>query len=77
MAKRFLTPINVLNAESDPESASEGDIYYNTSVEKLKIYSNFAWVEISSGESSGISNLDGGSPGSIYLETQSVDGGMP
>lgn len=53
MAKRFLTPINVLNAASDPGTASEGDIYYNTATDKLRIYSNGSWADVSSGGTSG------------------------
>jgi hypothetical protein len=58
MAKRFLTPINVLNAASDPGSASEGDLYYNTSTDKLKIYSNSTWVNVS-GDAGGVTSLTG------------------
>ena len=43
MAKKFLTPINVTNLSSDPVSASEGDIYYNTVSDALKIYANGVW----------------------------------
>ena len=57
MAKRFLTPINVLNAASDPVSAVEGDIYYNTTTDKLRIYSNSAWSDVSSG--GGVTSLSG------------------
>lgn len=53
MAKRFLTPINVLNSASDPVSAVEGDLYYNTTTDKLRIYSNSAWSDVSSGGGGG------------------------
>lgn len=59
MAKKFLTPINVLNAASDPVAAAEGDLYYNTTTDQLKIYSNSAWVNVSSGSSSGVSSITG------------------
>lgn len=59
MAKRFLTTINVLNSSSDPASASDGDIYYNTSTSKLRIYSNSAWTDVSSGGSGGVTSLTG------------------
>ena len=48
MAKKFLTPINILNLSSDPVSASEGDIYYNTDTDKLRIYANGSWTDVSS-----------------------------
>jgi hypothetical protein len=46
MAKRFLTPINVNSLSSDPEVSSSGDLYYNTVLDKLKVYANSSWVEI-------------------------------
>lgn len=49
MAKKFLTPINITNLSSDPVSANEGDIYFNTSIDTIKIYSNGIWTEISGG----------------------------
>lgn len=49
MAKKFLTPINVVNLSSDPASGTEGDVYYNTVSDKLKIYSNSTWSEVSQG----------------------------
>lgn len=58
MAKRFLTAINVLNSASDPVSAAEGDLYYNTLTDKLRIYSNSAWSDVSSG-SGGVTSLSG------------------
>ena len=59
MAKRFLTPINVLNSASDPVSAVEGDLYYNTTTDKLRIYSNSSWSDVSSGGGGGVTSLSG------------------
>jgi hypothetical protein len=59
MAKRFLIPINLLNAASDPETANEGDIYYNTASDTLKIYANSAWTSVSGGGSGGVTSLIG------------------
>ena len=53
MAKKFLTPIRILNLASDPESASDGDIYYNTAADKLKLYANSEWVEVGGGGGGG------------------------
>jgi hypothetical protein len=58
-SKKFLTPINLLNLASDPESANEGDVYYNTTTDSVKVYANGAWVAIGSG--------DGSSTSSVYL----------
>lgn len=49
MAKRFLSIINVTNRASDPGTATDGDIYYNTVTDKLRIYANGSWVDVSSG----------------------------
>lgn len=43
MAKRFLTILRLLNLSSDPGSASNGDVYYNSSSNKTKIYQNGSW----------------------------------
>ena len=73
MSKRFLTPINVLNAASDPGSANEGDLYYNTSTDKLRIYSNSSWVDVSSGGGGGGGGATGGGTDEIFWENgQSV-----
>ena len=53
MSKRFLTPIRIVNLSSDPESASDGDIYYNTVADSLKIYANSTWTDIGGGSSGG------------------------
>jgi hypothetical protein len=45
-SKKFLNPINLLNLASDPSSAIEGDIYYNTTSDAVKVYANGAWVPV-------------------------------
>ena len=42
-SKKFLNPINLLNLASDPSTANEGDIYYNTTSDAVKVYANGAW----------------------------------
>jgi hypothetical protein len=78
MAKRFLTPINILNSANDPVSAEKGDLYYNTSLDKLKIYANSQWVEVGGGGSSGstvdISDAEPSSPSSGQLWYNSSSG---
>jgi hypothetical protein len=49
MAKRFLTPIGIVNLESDPATGSEGEIYYNSTDDILKIYVNGSWTPIEGG----------------------------
>ena len=52
--KKFLNPINLVNLSSDPSTASEGDIYYNTTDDVVKVYSNSVWVAIGAGGGSEI-----------------------
>jgi hypothetical protein len=52
--KKFLNPINLVNLSSDPGSANEGDIYYNTTADVVKVYANGAWVAIGAGGGSEI-----------------------
>lgn len=47
MAKKFLSPLNLLNLTSDPGSAVEGDIYWNSSTNTLRVYFNGAWADAS------------------------------
>jgi hypothetical protein len=55
--RKFNVPINLLNLSSDPASADEGDIYYNTTDDVVRVYANGAWTTIGSG--GGSSTLDG------------------
>jgi hypothetical protein len=55
--KQFKVPINLVNLASDPGTASEGDVYYNTSSDTVKVYANGAWASIGSG--GGSTSLDG------------------
>lgn len=59
MAKRFLTPLNLPNLASDPETGTEGDLYFNTISNTIKIYTNDVWTE-----------LQGGGASVIFQETQ-------
>jgi hypothetical protein len=47
--KQFKVPINLVNLASDPGTASEGDIYYNTASDVVRVYANGAWASIGSG----------------------------
>ena len=49
MSKRFLNPINLVNLPSDPSTGSEGDIYYNTTLDIARIYVNGAWQDLGAG----------------------------
>lgn len=47
MAKKFLSPLSLVNLTSDPGSAVEGDIYWNSSTNTLRVYFNGAWADAS------------------------------
>jgi ABC-type thiamine transport system substrate-binding protein len=47
MAKKFLTPIGLVSLPSDPATGSEGQLYFNTTTDVVKIYSNGVWSELS------------------------------
>jgi len=49
ISRRFLQPINLLNAESDPSTAIQGDIYYNTLSDVVKYYDGSQWNEVGAG----------------------------
>lgn len=51
MSKKFLTPIGLATLASDPVSASEGDMYYNTTSDVARIYKNGAWEDLAGGVS--------------------------
>jgi hypothetical protein len=48
MAKKFLTGLQLLNLTSDPATGIEGELYYNTQEDVIKLYSNGSWSKISS-----------------------------
>lgn len=48
-SRKFLQPINLLNAASDPTPAVEGDFYYNTSSQKIRYYDGAQWNDVGSG----------------------------
>jgi hypothetical protein len=61
MAKRFLTPIGIVNLASDPATGSEGEIYYNSTDDILKIYVNGSWTPIEGGGGAAI-NVSASAP---------------
>lgn len=56
MARKFLTPIDLNNLElqnaviqnlaTDPESAVDGQIYYNTATDRLRVYADGSWSDV-------------------------------
>jgi hypothetical protein len=62
MAKRFLTPINLSNLSSDPASGSEGDLYFNTTDNVVKVYVNGVWSELTGGGGGGAISVSESAP---------------
>ena len=76
MAKSFLVDLNlnqneiqngvIQNLASDPQSGIKGQIYFNTTVNKLRVYNGSEWVNLEKGT---------GTVTSIAL-TNDTDGGL-
>ena len=49
MSRAFLTAINVARLASDPANPVEGDMYYNTAIDALKVYTGTQWVIVGTG----------------------------
>lgn len=60
--KQFKVPINLVNLASDPGTASEGDIYFNTTDDVVKVYANGAWVAIGAGGGGSTITVSGTAP---------------
>jgi len=54
VARRFLTSIGLHVSATDPESGSDGDMYFNSSTNEIKLYYSGVWNSISAGGSSGL-----------------------
>lgn len=49
MSKKFLTSLNLLGKATDPATGTAGDLYYNTTLQTVKVYNGTAWTVISGG----------------------------
>jgi len=58
VARNFLTGLRLVNLASDPATGSEGELYYNTVTDKVRLYSNGAWIDVVSASSSSPSDND-------------------
>lgn len=52
-SRKFLQPINLLNSATDPTSASQGDVYYNSTSDRIRFYDGTQWNDIGSGAGGG------------------------
>ena len=49
MSVRILTSITLVNAATDPVSATAGDMYFNTVDSTVKVYDGTTWNPVGSG----------------------------
>lgn len=52
MGKRFLVPVGLHVSTTDPASGSNGQIYFNSSTNELKVYYDGQWNAIIASSSS-------------------------
>jgi len=50
MARRFLTSINLSPQTSDPSTGSEGDAYFNSSLNVIRVYYDGQWHDAATAE---------------------------
>ena len=65
MAKKFLTPLGLVGLASDPATGSEGQLYFNTTDDVVRVYANGEWTELSGA---------GGESASVYYQTEAPEG---
>jgi hypothetical protein len=65
MAKKFLTPLGLVGLTSDPATGSEGQLYFNTTDDVVRVYANGEWTELSGA---------GGESASVYYQTEAPEG---
>ena len=58
MVTRLLNTQRIVNLPSDPASGTEGELYYNTVTDKLRLYSNGQWIDIVAASSGSVFNTD-------------------
>ena len=46
MAKNFLTPLGLVSLPSDPATGSEGQLYFNTTSDIVRVYKNGVWENL-------------------------------
>lgn len=56
MARKYLTPIAPPSLASDPEGGTVGAIYFNTSLNLLKLYTGSTWITLASTASAATAN---------------------
>jgi hypothetical protein len=78
MAKKFLTPLGLVGLASDPATGSEGQLYFNTTDDVIRVYANGVWTELSGGGASVYYQAeapDGAELGALWVDSDSTGTG--
>lgn len=67
--KVFLVPSNLYHSGSDPITGSDGDIYFNTTSNRMRVFYSSSWNDISSGNGLPV----GGTTGQILTKIDSTN----
>ena len=59
MSRKVLVPLGLLATTNDPTGHSVGEMYFNTTSNKVKIYTGTTWVDVNTDS---VNSLDGGTP---------------
>jgi hypothetical protein len=77
MSTKALVPLNVLAKGSEPVGQRAGDLYFDTTTLKLRIYDGTLWIDIVGTGGAGQLQVDGGYPSTLTGSyTGSYDGGV-
>ncbi len=84
MSVKRLVPLHAVALDSDPASASMGDLYYNTTDNALKFHDGTQWHEVGAGAITGLLDHVHTYDGNIFSVSEStvasdgtLDGGTP
>lgn len=83
MSVKRLVPLNTPELSSDPATGTVGDIYYNNSVQELRVYTGIEWRPVAGQTEVGLLIHQHTYDGDIYsvegitTSATSVDGGSP
>jgi hypothetical protein len=76
---KFVGTLNIPSLASAPATAQEGDLYYNTSTDKVNFYNGAAWTEVGGGGGNTVyyqtSAPGSANTGDIWIDSDSVLGG--
>ena len=84
MAKKFLTPITLVNMDSNPANPTTGQMYFNTQERTIKAYNGEVWYDVAGPKEildhthytdGGIRTVDYGNYASDNAYMVSMDGG--